>query len=278
MNSSTLTSTAAAAVLVSFVAIPASATGARHALSPTEQVFVLQGVPHAAVDVSVDGKLVKSNISAKGIVGPLMLTPGKHTVTFAETGWTVKSMVHISHASSDVVLHWPADVAKKPVVTVYGNDLAPVASDKGRLTVAHTAVVPPADILVDNKVLFANIANGQFVTAEVPGGTYKVVVAPTGETKPLLGPVNLPVKAGALTRVFAIGKPSNGSMDAIVQVLPLGSAGSSAPGSVDAGSAGLVATPGSSGGVETARPLLVAGGLIGMAGLAMMARRRRTVR
>jgi hypothetical protein len=190
------------------------------------------------------------------------------------------STVNITHASSDVVLHWPADVTKKPVVTVFGNDLAPVSTDKGRLTVAHTAVVPPADIRVDNKVLFANIANGEFVSAEVPGGTYSVKVVPTGETNALLGPVDLPVKAGVLTRVFAIGQPSNGSMDAIVQVLPLGKSGSATPGSVDAGSAGLVATSTPpSGDSSTAGLVAVAGaGMLGLAAFSMLAWRRRTAR
>jgi hypothetical protein len=55
--------------------------------------------------------------------------------------------------------------------------------------------------------------------------------------------VDLPVKAGALTRVFAIGQPTNGSMDAIVQVLPLRQTGSKAPSQVNAGSAGMVAVP-----------------------------------
>ena len=52
-----------------------------------------------------------------------------------------------------------------------------------------------------------------------------MAVVPTGQKQdPLLGPLDLPVKAGALTRVFAIGQPENGSMDAVVQVLPVGKA------------------------------------------------------
>jgi hypothetical protein len=105
-------------------------------------------------------------------------------------------------------------------------------------------VVPPADVRVDQKVLFSNIANGEFVSAQVPAGTYSVDIVPTGQdTDPLLGPVDLPVKGGVLTRVFAIGQPTNGSMDAIVQVLPLRQTGSKAPSQVEAGSAGLVAAP-----------------------------------
>jgi Domain of unknown function (DUF4397) len=279
VTSAIRTFTGAAAVLASVVALPAAATAAEHAASPTDQVYLVQGVPGSAVDVSVDGDTVKAGLEAKGIVGPLALTPGKHAVTFSAKGWTVKSMVTISHASSDIVVHWPADEAQQPVVTVFNNDVAPVGPDKGRLTVAHTAVVPPADIRVDNKVLFANIANGEYVTSEVPGGTYSVEVVPTGETNALLGPVDLPVKTGVLTRVFAIGEPSNGSMDAIVQVLPVGDSGSATPGSVDAGAAGLVATstPSSDHGSGLALPA-AAGGLMALAALAVVGRRRRAAR
>jgi len=244
MKSSWIRSSGAVVVALGCAAAAPSVAAASHANTAVDRVYVVQGVPGTAVDVAVDGKTVRQAVAAKAVVGPLRLTPGKHTISFSTNGWKVTSGVTISHRSSDVVLHWPADPKNKPVVTVFGNDLAPVSSNKGRLTVVHAAVVPPADIRVDKKVLFANIANGQYVSAEVPGGTYSVDVVPTGQTThPLLGPVMLPVKTGVLTRVFAIGKPTNGSMDAIVQVLPLASDGSSAPGSVDAGSAGLVATP-----------------------------------
>jgi Domain of unknown function (DUF4397) len=279
MASSVLWRSAAVAVAVgSVVAAPSVAAASSRANSPTDSVYLVQGVPGSAVNVMVDGKTVKQSVQAKAIVGPLKLTAGKHTVSFTTNGWKVTSTVTLTHPSSDVVLHWPADPTNKPVVSVFGNDLAPVSPNKGRLTVVHAAVVPPADIRVDKKVLFSNIANGQFVSAEVPGGTYSVDVVPTGQnTHPLLGPVMLPVKAGVLTRVFAIGKPTNGSMDAVVQVLPLASSGSPAPGSVDAGSAGLVATPAPSGshGGDVTVSLLAGGALALVGGLYARARRRR---
>jgi hypothetical protein len=259
-------------------AVPSVAAGS-HANAPADRVYVVQGVPGTVVDVAVDGHTIRKGVAAKAVVGPLRLSPGKHTISFSTNGWKVTSGVTISHRSSDVVLHWPADPTNKPVVTVFGNDLAPVSSNKGRLTVVHAAVVPPADIRVDKKVLFANIANGEYVSAEVPGGTYSVDVVPTGQkTNPLLGPVMLPVKTGVLTRVFAIGKPTNGSMDAIVQVLPLASGGSSAPGTVDAGSAGLVATPSpSSDGHGTVVALAGGAALILFGALLAGARRRHRI-
>ena len=103
--------------------------------------------------------------------------------------------------------------------------------------------------LAGGQVLFANVANGEFATAEVPTDTYEVEVVPTGGTDPLLGPLDLEVAAAALSRVFAIGAPENGSMTAVVQVLPLGESSNQPPSSVGAGEAGLVA-PGEKRGTE----------------------------
>lgn len=249
------------------------------AAASSSRVYVIQGVPKQQYDISVDGEEVGSDVGAKGIVGPLELTAGRHQIEFTGADGAIGQSFDVSKASVDVVLHWPADEANQPQVTVFDNDMSPVAAGKGRLIVAHTAVVPPADIVANGKVLFSNIANGEFVTADVPGDTYEVSVVPTGQTTdPLLGPLDLKVEAGSLTRVFAIGEPRNGSMDAVVQVLPLGSAGSPAPGSVDAGEAGLVAT-------NRATPdhsawLVLVAGLGGgsVLGLAAVTRRRRHVR
>lgn len=230
-------------ILLSAAAAPGVAPG-RPAAPQGGEVFVVQGVPGSAVDVKLDGDSLRSDLQAEGIIGPLTLEAGDHTIAFAGDDWSISSAFQVADASTDIVLHWPADVTDEPEVTVFTNDVAPIASGKGRLTVAHTAVVPPADVRVDDKVLFANIANGEFISSEVAADTYSVDVVPTGQSgPPLLGPVALPVKAGQLTRVFAIGEPRDGSMSAVIQTLPLSATGSPAPDEVAAGSAGLVATP-----------------------------------
>lgn len=274
--------TAIAVVSVGMAVQSAAAVDASAAKSAS--VYIIQGVPGANVDIELDGSSVEQAVAAKAIVGPIKVSHGTHEVSFSSDDWSISTSVTITKASTDVVLHWPADATNEPEATVFGNDLAAVAGGKARLTVAHTAVVPPADIVADGNVLFSNIANGEFVTADVPAATYKVAVVPTGQKgDPLLGPLDLAVKAGQLTRVFAIGEPANGSMDAVVQVLPVGETGSPAPGSVDAGSAGLVAdvqpAARNSAGHETPLALALLVGLgLGAAAVALTRARRRQPR
>jgi hypothetical protein len=248
---------AAAAVTTPWMNVSATAAGPRG-------TYVVQGVPGTMVDVTVDGNAVQSGVKPKQVIGPLDLAAGRHTVAFKSPDWTSSGTVSVAATSQDVVVHWPADPADRPEVTVFANNLKPVVATHGRLTVAHTAVVPPADIVANGKTLFTNIANGEFVTADVPADTYEVSVVPTGGGDPLLGPVALPVKAGALTRVFAIGAPRNGSMDAVVQVLPLSTTAAGAPTSMPTGSAGLVSTaPGRGPGMAVAVGVLaLLGGLL----------------
>jgi hypothetical protein len=144
-----------------------------------------------------------------------------------------------------VVVHRPADPNGAPVLTWFTNDLSAVPAGKASLTVAHTAVVGPADIRVDGKVLFANIANGESLTLVVPATTYTVEIVPAGATGPVvLGPIKLTVAAGSLTRVFAIGDPKDKTMSVAVQVLTAPTTGSSKPKMVDTGTGGQAAALG----------------------------------
>ncbi|WP_392425152.1 DUF4397 domain-containing protein [Barrientosiimonas humi] len=238
----------AAAVTLALGGAPAGAAQAapRQADPAPATVYVVQGVAGAAMTLRVDGRVVSASAAAKSVVGPLRLTPGKHTVVADAPGTAsdVTATIDVAAGSStDAVVHRTADASARPVLTTYVNDLSPVPADSARLTVAHTAAVGPADIRVRGKVLFANVANGEELSLTVPAATYPVEIVPTATSGPsVLGPVDLPVKAGTLTRVFAIGVASAGTMDAVVHELPLRGTAGTPPRRVDAGSAGLAAT------------------------------------
>jgi hypothetical protein len=209
-------------------------------------VFIVQALPGEEVSVTVDGGETTTGVATADILGPLELSPGPHDVSVQSEGdddWMLETTVQVASGRTlDVVLHRPAAPNGDPVVTVYRLPLEPVAPDKGRVLVAHTATVPPADVLVDGAVAFANIANGEYVDAEVPSGEHSAEIVPTGRSGPaLLGPLPLEITPRTLTSVFAIGRPENSSMDVIVHQLPVPQRGSDSPDEIETGSAGLVA-------------------------------------
>jgi hypothetical protein len=80
-------------------------------------------------------------------------------------------------------------------------------------------------------------------------------------TGAILDPVQLTLKAGTLTRVFAVGDPSAGTADAVVQVLKVGVVGAGVPRSVPTGDGGQAADE-VVGGSGPAPWMALAGGLL----------------
>ena len=269
----------ASLVLAPGVALASSMVAVEAHAAPTGTVYVVQGVADTPMTITVDGKSVATAAPAKTIVGPLTLSAGTHSITAESpsgTGTVTASMSLAAGANVDAVIHRQVDPSKAPVVTTFPNDLSAVAAGSGRLIVAHVAAVGPADVRVDQKVLFANIANGEALTVTVPGGKYTVDIVPTATSGPVVfGPADVPVAQTALTRVFAIGVAATNSMDAVVQVLPLSARGSGAmPSTVNAGDGGQAADLVAAVHGSSDRSGLVALGVVGMAALMLMAGRR----
>ena len=208
-------------------------------------VTIVQAVPERTVQVRVDGKAVSGATEVGEFLGPLRLPAGSHELAFSdESGGTlVTSTLDVEAGStSDVVLHLPAAQGGKPVVSSYATPTDPIGPGKARVLVAHTATVAPADVWVNGQIVFTNIANGEFATADVPAGTHVVELLPTGSTaKPILGPLDLTVAAGTVSMVYAVGSPQDGSMEVILHGARLRADGSVVPDTIRTGSAGLAA-------------------------------------
>jgi Domain of unknown function (DUF4397) len=207
-------------------------------------IYVVQGLPGRSVDVSVDGKQVAKGVKTAAVVGPFKVKPGSRKITFSDgsTQLLSRSFKVLARSSWDVVVHLPAGGSKDPTVTVFRNDTSSVPRGKAELVVAHTATVPAADVRVNGKVLFSNIANGQSLNLTVPVATYKVAITPAGKKSPVyLGPVSLTVKGGAVNRVYALGDPDNNTMNVAVHVLATSPSGSDRPKKVDTGTGGEAA-------------------------------------
>ena len=208
--------------------------------SVSGSLTMVQAVPGRTVDIRIDDHPVRRAVDEGEVVGPVRLAVGRHRITFVNAGGgEVGTWVRISAGSSrDVVLHRPAAPAGRPVVTSFRTPTHALAADRSRLLVAPAASIVPADVRVDGRVVFTNIANGESARTQVSPGAHRVTLVPTGTDGPVvLGPVDVAVAPGTLTILYAVDAP--GSRAGIVHTLALRPGGGVAPGSLATGSAGL---------------------------------------
>jgi hypothetical protein len=168
---------------------------------------------------------------------------GQHVVTLQDGGRSLTAARFTAAAgqSIDLVARRAADSARTPQLMVFRNDLQPVGPGKGRLVVAHTAVAPPGDVRVDGETIFRDVAPGEALSLLVPARSYAVGVRGSQGSATILAPVRVSVRAGTLTRVFAVGDPSDGTADVVVQVLPVPVVGAGRPRTVPTGDGGQAA-------------------------------------
>ncbi|VXB47775.1 DUF4397 domain-containing protein [Nocardioides sp. AX2bis] len=226
----------AAALLGASPGAPASAAKA------DGQLYLVQAVPGIEVDVEVDGRPVEQDVATGDVVGPWELPAGAQELTLSNDDWSTDVGVRLtSGAATDVVLHLPAARGGDPVASTYAVPDAPIGPGKARVVLAHTATAPPADVRVDGRTVFTNIANGEYAEADVPSGGHAVALLPSGSDRgAFLGPIDVDLPAETVTMVYAVGSPQDNSMRAVAHSAALASDGSVAPTRIETGSsAGL---------------------------------------
>jgi len=211
-----MTVAAATALLLSWTSAGAQSTGT---------VTVVHGVQGLTVDVYVNGELTLEDFAPKTVTDPLQLPAGNYeikifaansdpaTATPAITG----SATLPAGANASIVAHLTA--AGAPTLSVFVNDVAPIAAGKARLVVRHAAAAPAVDVLVDGSPALTNLANPNEAKAEVPAGTYAAAVAATGTTTPVIGPANLTLQAGTAYFVYAIGSLQDENLELVIQTI-----------------------------------------------------------
>ena len=236
---------AGATTTIALVGATSAATAAGGSSPPPGRLVIIQAVPGASLDVTLDGRTVQSATDVGSVLGPLTVSPGQHDVGFVDGSGNVRltSTVAVASGSShDVVVHLPASVDGTPVVNSYRTPSTPIAPGKARVLIAHTATVAPADVRVDGQVAFRDIANGEYATADLAAGKHVVALLPTGLTQhPILGPLPVDLKAGTVTMVYAVGNPRHGSMQVIAHTAALDANGAVVPTGIDTGAAGFAA-------------------------------------
>ncbi|MFC8501497.1 DUF4397 domain-containing protein [Pedococcus sp. NPDC057267] len=257
---------AVAAATAGLAALPAQAAS-------TATVTVVHGIPKTPVDVYVDGTKALSDFQFKTVTNPISLPAGSHQIAIRPAGAASSSTPILTlaptlpaGANATVVAYLTAD--GKPALKPFINPTTAVPAGMGRVIVRHTAAAPAVDVLAGGKPIISKLTNPNEAMLMVPAGTVSASVAAAGTTKPVIGPVDLPVTSGKTLVVYAIGSLQDGSLTAVTQSYSSG--GSAAPSSVNAGTGGQAADRG------PAAALLALSGLAGAALVVGGTRRRAT--
>lgn len=198
-----------------------------NAQAATGTVTVIHGVPGVTVDVYVNGDLTLEDFTPETVTDALELPAADYTVDIrpadadpASAPIITGSATLPAGANATLIAHLTAEGS--PTLGVFVNDTSPTAPGEGRLVVRHTAAAPAVDVLAGGSPVISNLANPAEQTLSLPAGTVSAAVAAAGTTDPVLGPVDVPVVAGEVTVVYAIGSLEEQSLGAVVQTIPVG--------------------------------------------------------
>ena len=241
-RSTALTAAAAAGGLLALAVAPGTA------LAADAQVRVVHGIPGLPVDVYVNGERALDDFQPGEVAGPLALAPGDYQIDITAADAEDASEPALSGSASvpdggtvSLVAH--LSEAGEPTLTPFVDDVSELEAGQARLAVRHTAAAPAVDVLAGGDPVVTGLTNPNEEVLELPAGTVSAAVAPAGSTDPVIGPADLPLEAGALTNVYAIGSLDEGTLDLVVSSVPTGSG---APSGVPAGTEGLAADSGAS--------------------------------
>jgi hypothetical protein len=201
--------------------------GAAGAQAETGTVTVIHGVPGVDVDVYVNGDLTLEDFKPETVNEPLELPAGDYDVDIRPAGADPASDPIITGsatlpggANATLIAHLTE--GGDPTLGVFVNDTAETAAGEGRLVVRHTAAAPAVDVLAGGTAVISDLSNPDEASLDLPAGTVSASVAAAGTTDPVIGPADVPVVAGQVTIVYAIGSLEDESLGVLVQTLTVG--------------------------------------------------------
>lgn len=209
-----LAAVAALALLFAFARPADAQTGAR--------ITLMHGIPNTDVDVEAGGRNVftgfkfgqmqdLSSLAGQTLTGLKVKAAGTSTVAIDAGNVALPSSGNFT-----VVAH--LDAAGAPKLTVFNNDVSTIPAGQGRLVVRHTAQAPAVDVRANGAVAFANLANPNEAKANLPAGTVRAEVVPAGAATPVvIGPADLPVRAGSSLIVYAVGSLTGNTLQVLTQ-------------------------------------------------------------
>lgn len=177
------------------------------------------------VDISVNGACLIEGFTFRTIAGPLALSAGSYDIAVhspasptdpcSGTAVIAQGVEVTSGINATIVAHLTLEGA--PIASVFVNDV----SDLSSLYARHAAQFGPVDVIVNlgdpSEVRFNGLAIGEEAGADgLSAADYRVIVVPGGGVDPVFDET-LSVAAGRYYVAYAVGTPSNGTFEVLLQ-------------------------------------------------------------
>lgn len=217
--------TAACGVAMLGTALPATASETEGSGGDAAMLSVLHGVPDTTVDVYVNGDRTLDDFAPGDLAGPLELPAGDYeiAVTASDADDDSEPVIGPVDVTLDAGVNYTAaahlDAEGQPTATAFVNDTSALDAGNGRLVVRHVAAAPAVDVWANGEVAVPGLANPDERSLDLPAGNLEAAVSVSGETDPVLGPVDVEVTEGAATIVYAWGSAEDGSLALATQTV-----------------------------------------------------------
>lgn len=241
------------------------------AQSSEGQVVVVHGVPDLTVDVYVNGDLTLEDFEYGTVAGPLTLPAGTYDLEVYPADADPDSTDPALAGSADLTGGAYVTVAAylqeggSPTLGVFAENNTNTDAGNARITARHLADFGAVDILANDGAVWEGVTNGVGADAEVPADTYNIKITAAGDAGTVAFDADLALAEGTNTIAYAIGSVAGGTFQVVANTI---TGLESAPEGVPTGTAGIA--PGSS----TLPLVMLAAGLIALAGGAVLVAKR----
>ncbi len=194
----------------------------------SSSLTIVHGIPGAAVDVFVNGDLVLDDFMFGTVTSPLRLEEGTYEIVIelVTTGDTVfaDSVFLPRGVNVSAIAH--LSVTGSPTLSVFLNDVSPLAPGKGRLVFRHVAALGPVDVDLykgartkNHFARFEGLSNPNEVALDLRPGRYTATISEAGGNPPLIQPSAIQLRPKESYLVYAVG---SGTLAIIVQKIYVG--------------------------------------------------------
>lgn len=204
-------------------------------------LHAIPGENNFPADVYLNGELAIEGFTKMMRTDPFVVEPGELLIEIfpagADPGATEPALSQIVDLAEPGNFAMVAQLSDdgQPILSLYLNDVSPVAMGQGRFVFRQTSAQDSVDVHVNGEPIATELASTEEIVVTLPAGTFELEIVPTGGGDPLVA-TDVELVEGELTAVYAISTLTQGALDLAVQTVQ---GLQSAPSGIETGTGGL---------------------------------------